>query len=99
MKIYLDDKRPTPEGWIGVETAEEVIYCLKSALVQEISFDHDLGTKKTGYDVLLWIERQVATTDFIPPAKITIHTDNPVGRQKMEQAVEAINKLLEKRKG
>ena len=43
MKLYLDDVRETPPPWTGVKTAAEMIRCLESAEVEEISFDHDLG--------------------------------------------------------
>jgi len=91
MKIYLDDMRELPVwavygGWILVRTYEDVIACLETGRVAELSLDHDLGTKKTGYDVLLWIEEKVIEENFIPP-KIYIHTMNPVGRKNMELKV------------
>ena len=55
MKIFLDDERPTPNGWIGLRWPEEVIELLTTKNVTEISLDHDLGDDAhgTGYDVLL----------------------------------------------
>lgn len=91
MKVYLDDLRPAPEGWVRVFWPDEVIALLKTGLVTEISLDHDLGSEQrgTGYDVLLWIEDAVVTTRFIPP-KITVHSANPVARQRMDAAIAAI---------
>ena len=43
MKVYLDDIRETPEGWVRVYTAGEAIALLQTGRVQEISLDHDLG--------------------------------------------------------
>lgn len=69
MKVYLDDERPVPEGWVGCRWPEEVIQLLKAGGVTHLSLDHDLGDDAhgTGYDVVLWIEEQVATTNFQPP--------------------------------
>lgn len=63
MKVYLDDARPTPDGWHRVYRPEEAIVLLKQGTVSEISLDQDLGDHEhgTGYDVLLWIEEAVVT--------------------------------------
>ena len=93
MKLYLDDERPTPEGWERAYTAPEAIELLKTGKITHLSLDHDLGPEEagTGYDVCLWIEEKIIDTafDFTPPA-ITIHSANPVGRQRMESAIEWI---------
>ena len=94
QKLYLDDVRNPPFGWKLVKWPDEMTEILKTGKVKEISLDHDLGddTRGTGYDVLLWIEKEVATKGFIPP-KIHIHTANISARRKMEMAVKAIQKL------
>jgi len=63
MKVYLDDERETPEGWVRVYWPDEAIKLLSDGVVTEISLDHDLGddTRGTGYDVVLWIEEAVVT--------------------------------------
>lgn len=43
MKIYLDDLRPTPNGWTHAYWPDEVIEYLKTGHVEIISLDHDLG--------------------------------------------------------
>lgn len=53
MKIYLDDERLAPDGWILLKDVNLVIRTLKENDVKEISLDHDLGTDENGYDVLL----------------------------------------------
>lgn len=94
MKIFLDDLRTTPKGWIGVKWPSEVIEYLKTNQVEELSLDHDLGddNKGTGYDVILWIEKEVYLNNFIPPI-IYIHTSNSSARIKMEKGIEKINQL------
>jgi hypothetical protein len=94
LKVYLDDTRPTPNGWRRVYWPDEAIALLQSGQVEEISLDHDLGddARGTGYDVLLWIEEAVVTEGFRPP-KVKIHTDNPAARMRMEAAVRSIENL------
>ena len=48
MRVYLDDLRPAPEGWVRVFWPEEAITLLKTGLVTEISLDHDLGSEHGG---------------------------------------------------
>ncbi|HHQ4627231.1 TPA: cyclic-phosphate processing receiver domain-containing protein [Aeromonas veronii] len=97
MKLYLDDERKTPVGWVRVFWPEEAIAWLKTEMVTEISLDHDLGDddRGTGYDVILWIENEVMTNNFIPP-QINIHSANVSARIKMELGIMAINKFLAK---
>jgi hypothetical protein len=94
MKVYLDDERPVPSGWTLVRWPEEAIELLITGQVTAISLDHDLGDDEhgTGYDVILWIEEAVATTQFTPP-HITVHSANSSARQKMELGIESIKRL------
>lgn len=98
MKVYLDDVRPTPSGWTRTYTAPETIEILSQFNVEEISLDHDLGENPevgTGYDVLIWIEEQIAYKKYKPPV-IHIHTDNPPARIRMNQAVDSIRRLWDR---
>ena len=96
MKVYLDDERATPDGWIRCYWPDEVIELLYSGDVTEISLDHDLGDDKrgTGYDVLVWIEEAVADRGWCPPA-MSVHSANSSARQKMEAAIRQIHKLAD----
>jgi hypothetical protein len=77
------------------------LYCLRSGKVEEISLDHDLGLfttegkESTGYAVLEWLEGEVAigTAAFDIPI-ISIHSANPVGRKRVEQAIASMGPLL-----
>lgn len=94
MKVYLDDERNTPEGWIRLYWPDEAIALLSAGEVAEISLDHDLGDDErgTGYDVVLWIEEAVALHDFTPPM-IFVHSANSSAREKMEAGIAAIRRL------
>lgn len=91
MKIFLDDVRSAPPGWIRPYWPDDVIELLKSGNVEELSLDHDLGddSRGTGYTVLLWIEETVVLRNFSVPL-IHIHTANVSARNKMIMAVESI---------
>jgi hypothetical protein len=78
-----------PVGWdVSVPTAPEAITLLATGLVSAISLDHDLGPVEagTGYDVARWIE-EAAHDGRIPRLEWTLHTDNPVGRDRMRAAL------------
>lgn len=94
MKVFLDDKRPTPDGWIRTYWPDEVIRLLQTGLVEMLSLDHDLGddSRGTGYDVILWIETEVALHGFSPPL-ILIHSANSAAAQRMRAGIESITQL------
>ena len=94
MKIFLDDIRTPPDdSWTLIKSAEMTIKLLKLGVVEELSLDHDLGRKKTGHDVLLWMEKAVVKESFTPPSNIVIHSANPVGRKNMQATIESIKRL------
>jgi hypothetical protein len=86
MQVWLDDERPCPEGWVHVKTATEAIALLAAGNIEEISLDHDLGTKETGYDVALFIEHG-AYDRTLPRLKWSLHTASPVGLARMQSAL------------
>lgn len=98
MKIFLDDTRHSPDDtWTLVRTYDE---CMEILLgpngddVEVLSLDHDLGdTLYTGYDVLCDIERLVHMDPaYTPPRTILIHSANPVGKRRMEQALQSLRR-------
>lgn len=93
IKVYLDDERDEPDGWVRCYWPDAVINLLETNMVSEVSLDHDLGDddQGTGYDVIKWIEEKVYTENFTPPV-IIIHTANPAARIKMQAGVDSINK-------
>lgn len=92
MKIWLDDERRAPEGWVRIFHVIDAINLLESGEVDEISPDHDLGEHMNGYQVLERLERMVVFNKMEPPI-IHIHTANPVARKRMEQAVKSIERF------
>ncbi len=93
MKVFLDDERTTPEGWVRVYWPDEAVALLQTGQVTEISLDHDLGddARGTGYDVLLWIEEAVRLRGFAPP-RMQVHSANPAARTRMLAGIAAIER-------
>jgi len=97
MKVFLDDVRPCPEGWVPAYTASEAIALIENNQVTHLSLDHDLGPEEagTGYDVCCWLESKVfespwcSEEPFIPPV-MTTHSSNPVGVSRMNFAIKMI---------
>ena len=96
MKLYLDDIRDAPDkSWLVCRTAPEAIKQLQKGNVAVISLDHDLGSgQPTGYDVIKWIEKEVFTNKFTPPAIITVHSMNNVRKDNIKAAIKRIQKQV-----
>ena len=59
IKVWLDDWRQEPAGWVRCYTVGQVIRLLKQQFVCEMSLDHDLGDRlEPGVKVLDWLEEQ-----------------------------------------
>ena len=95
MKVYLDDTRATPPGWVRTYTAPETIALIEAGDVDELSLDHDLGggDAGTGYDVCLYLEDR-AYNGLPVPEKIQVHSANPVGRIRMKAALRKMESYL-----
>lgn len=99
MKLYLDDVRTPPEGWILVSNIETMAFLVSTEDVTHISLDHDLGNTdpdNTGYDFMLWLEREVFLGSYNnhPFPLVTFHTENPVGRANMKRSLDKIYSML-----
>ncbi len=84
MKIILDDQRAMPEDrYRCVRTYEDCVYYLRIfRRIEFISLDYDLGTEKTGYDVLTFLLENGNQVDHI-----NIHSDHSVGVPRMTEFV------------
>jgi len=98
---YIKD---SPTTWLVVRSVADTIAMLETGEVGILSLDHDLGgcygfgtpdpEGRTGYDVLTWLEEQIAVHENLDviPDEIRIHSDNASVWTKMQQAIESINK-------
>lgn len=81
MRLWVDDERPAPEGWVWAETSDQAIgILLLFPFINEVSFDHDLGGDDTTRKVILYL----LDNDIPFPPICRVHTANPVGREWLE---------------
>lgn len=88
-KIYLDDDRVTPEGFIRTFTVEETIELIKAnnGKVEVVSLDNDLGLGLLeGKEVMKWIEEQAFHNTLLPIPHLVIHSGNNVASDYMTMA-------------
>jgi hypothetical protein len=85
VKLWLDDVRPAPPGWVHAHTIGEAQRYLETGKVEEASLDHDLGFEEPDGSALV---RWMAQTGHWPKSKPVVHSMNPVGRQYMESVIE-----------
>ena len=88
--------------FIWAKTAEEAIDYFRTGTVEFASLDHDLTDEqmvrggyygeiyedghKSGYDVVCWLEQH---PEFWPISGVVVHSANPAGRARMQQAIES----------
>lgn len=91
-KIYLDDARPVPEGFIGVKNYSEFVQFInKNGLPHFISLDHDLGEEKSSFDCAKFLVNYCLDHHLELP-KYTVHSQNLVGKENIEKLLENFNK-------
>ena len=90
MKIYLDDVRVAPEGFVHARSVNQAIKLIeqyeKLEEIELIDLDHDLGDYvKDGGDGIKLLDYLVENQKFYP---VKLHTMNPVGRQNMQRVID-----------
>jgi len=86
-KLWLDDVRPAPPGWLWVYTVDEAIGVIMQGGITEISLDNDLGaTEPEGYKVADWIEEQAVLGKLERINRLAAHTQNMCARDRMTNA-------------
>ncbi|SFL05364.1 hypothetical protein SAMN05216390_10925 [Lachnospiraceae bacterium KH1T2] len=91
MKIWLDDLRPAPEGYVVTKSVNEAISVVtgaeeKNIKIELLDIDHDLGDYAVdGGDAIKLLDWLAERETFYP---IKIHTANPVGRANMERIID-----------
>lgn len=103
MKVYLDDVRETPDGWVRTYTSDETIKLLDAGGVEEVSLDHDLDRRydkqtldwlaanpdiDTGMKVVMWL---MENPDKLPK-KWFVHSANTPARELMNARLNTIRK-------
>lgn len=90
IKIWLDDVRPAPNGYILCKSVNQAISVIeqyeKTCVIAEVNCDHDLGDYACdggdGIKLLDWLAERGT---FYP---VLLHTMNPVGRANMQRMID-----------
>jgi hypothetical protein len=88
IKIWVDDIRYPPEGWLWCPDSASAIGLLETAkrigiVIEEMSLDHDLGGDDTSRPIVLWC----CENDWWP-VEVRCHSSNPPGREWIEKMIE-----------
>lgn len=110
IKIWIDDLRPAPEGYVWVKNIFTVKkYCYlylyegddnhPHLTIEEFHLDHDAGEQSVmGGDyieLLKWLEEKQHIEDWVIDSVFKIHSQNIVGRNNMEAIIKHNNWRLE----
>lgn len=95
-KLWVDDLRQAPDGWVWVKSSSEAIDWLCDHTPAEISFDHDLGGNDTSMKIANYIEIW-ASRGFIDRFTWHIHSANPVGKKNLKLAFTSIEQFWSER--
>ena len=90
MKIWVDDIRPVPAGYVGTKSVNETIALIEKAEaeganIELLDLDHDLGDYASDGGDAIKILDYLAERETLYP--VQIHTANPVGRANMERTI------------
>lgn len=99
MRLWIDDVRPAPKGYLWVKSVYEAkVHCCqhlspeKVLCIREINLDHDSGDffylGGDYIELLNWLEEKQHINDWYIPTKFYIHSMNPVGVQNMRTIIQ-----------
>lgn len=101
IKVFLDDARITPEGWVRAYSAEEALHLLLSQEVEWLSLDYDLDLVPVEQEGLIveakvnpdakngtWLVREMIERNRWP-LHLCIHSMNPTGVKEMQALIDA----------
>lgn len=99
MKIWVDDVRPAPEGYVWCQTTNEAKFVITKIMtlhfiqhhenlptIELLDLDHDAG------DMARWGGDYIKILDWLEKQgwsiPIRLHTMNPVGRENMRAIIQ-----------
>ena len=93
MNLYLDDLRSTPQNFERVYDYDEFVnFINKNGVPEFISFDHDLGEGKTGFDCAKFLV-EFCLDNGVSDINFQVHSQNPVGKENIEKLLDNFNRL------
>ena len=90
VKIWVDDIREVPKGYVGTKSVDETIRLIEKiekegGKIGLLDLDHDLGDyAQFGGDAIKILDYLAEHEKFY---SVKIHTANPVGRANMERMI------------
>lgn len=89
MKLWLDDERIAPEGFIWVKTVDAFDRFLKDGvIIDEVSLDNDLGANQIdGYHAITRYLAKKLDGVNCDIKSFEFHTKNIIAREKMKSLV------------
>jgi len=86
-KLFLDDERfPVDDTFVIARSYDDAVQLFHlSGFPAYVSFDHDLGSKMTGFDFATFLINQDLDNDNMPDGFTWyVHSQNPVGSQNID---------------
>lgn len=102
MKVFMDDARETPEGWVRTYDVEQTKNLLSTRLVTHLSLDNDLGSldySTEGYNVLNWLEEVVYYDPTFPIPEMQVHSSNASRAQSIRQTIAKLDRIRQQQIG
>lgn len=94
--LFLDDERwPPHDGrqWLVARSFSFAMAIVQThGLPSYISFDHDLGLGKTGYDFAKWLAEYCLDNDSPPDFDYYVHSQNPIGAESIRSVVDNLKR-------
>jgi hypothetical protein len=88
-RLFLDDVREVPNGFLVARDYVTAVHMMIGLDCPKVmSFDHDLGEEKSGYDVAWWMVEKDMDEDgkWIPrDFEYYVHSANPVGAENISK--------------
>jgi hypothetical protein len=102
MKVFMDDRRDTPEGWVRTFNIEQTKALLRTRKVTHLSLDNDLGSedpKTEGFNVLNWLEEQVHEDKTFPIPEMKVHSSNTARATMMKVVIAKLEFIRQQQVG
>lgn len=96
MKLWVDDSRPAPAGWVHVETVQDAIDRLATGEVTHVSLDYHLHGSEKAFPIAAWI-REAAWEGRLPRLEWKTHTADPQGAAHLRLLLEEADLFWQER--
>ena len=83
MKLWVDDERPAPEGWVLAESSHDAIELLRTERVETLSLDYCLKGGDSGDEVLFWLKDNLRAW----PDEVLAHSSSSSGSALLERLI------------